>query len=43
VLLHLSARDAVERNLTVTIGGCTTATHPTEPLEAEIRHQYETC
>ncbi|WP_152602487.1 hypothetical protein [Mycobacterium kyorinense] len=40
-------RDVIDRNLTVTIGGCTPPdpqyTHPTEPLEAELRHQYEKC
>jgi hypothetical protein len=47
VLFHLTGRDVVERNLAVTIGGCTTAgtpvTHPNEPLEAELRHLYEKC
>lgn len=41
------SRDVLDRNLTVTIGGCTPPdrqyTHPTELLEAELRHQYEKC
>lgn len=46
-LFHLSGRDVGERNVFVTIGGCTTAnaqnTHPSEPVEAELRHVYEKC
>lgn len=37
----------VDRDLAVTVGGCTPAdpkyTHPTEPLEAELRSKYEKC
>lgn len=47
VLFHLGGRDVAERNLTLTIGGCTAAgapaTHPNDPLEAELRHRYEKC
>lgn len=43
VLVHLSGRDVAERTLTVTIGGCTTPTHSTDPLETELRQQYERC
>lgn len=47
VLFTISGRDERERTLAVTIGGCTPAgtpaTHSTEPLEAELRHQYEHC
>jgi hypothetical protein len=54
VVFRLNARveaspsgDVVNRDLTVTIGGCTQAdpkdNHPTEPLEAELRQQYEKC
>lgn len=42
-----SRRRAVDRQLAVTVGGCTPRqpefTHPAEPLEIELRRQFEHC
>jgi hypothetical protein len=39
--------DVVDRDLTITIGGCTPPdpkyNHPAVPLEAKLRHLYESC
>lgn len=45
--VEISRRRPFDRNLAVTVGGCTPPqpeyTHPAEPLEAELRQQYEHC
>lgn len=42
-----SSRELVDRQLAITVGGCTPRqpelTHPAEPLEVELRHQFEHC
>lgn len=54
VLFQLQARveapapqRVVDRDLTITVGGCTPSdpndNHPAEPLEAQLRHEYEKC